>query len=702
MATLLIDNYDSYTFNLYQLLAGVEGEEPVVVRNDEVAWSELAAEGWDRIVVSPGPGRPERVRDLGVCAQALAQDEIPVLGVCLGHQGLAHVRGASVVRGEEIVHGRISPVFHRGEGLFEGIAQGFRAVRYHSLVVDPALPPELEAIAWSDEGTVMAIRARSRRAWGVQFHPESVGTEHGERLISNFLALTPAPSGRRARRSRRTPALPGGHRPPRSGGAVHTTHRVIEGTPAAEVAFAELFGDRDEAFWLDSSLVDPKLSRFSFMGAAIGELGAAIRYRVGERQVSVTRAGGAGEQHDETLFAYLSRELARLHTTSPDLPFDFNGGFAGYLGYELKADCAAAAAHRAQLPDAFVLLADRIVAIDHELNRTHLLALSGTAAAPDAGAWIEGAAVTLAALPERPSAAVGERAPVEFELARGREHHMANVEACKRLLAAGESYEICLTNRISLPAQPDPYELFCILRRVNPAPYGAYLRMREGAVLSSSPERFLRVRRDRSVETKPIKGTAPREADPRADGAAREGLRTSAKDRAEHLMIVDLLRNDLGLISQIGTVHVAKLMDIETYATVHQLVSTIRGLLRDDVDLADCIRATFPGGSMTGAPKLRTMEIIDDLEGGPRGIYSGALGYLALNGTADLSIVIRTLVCTPQSTTIGSGGAIVMLSDAADEYDEMLLKAQPLLDAVSIGAAAAARTAGAAGALSGR
>jgi len=279
---------------------------------------------------------------------------------------------------------------------------------------------------------------------------------------------------------------------------------------------------------------------------------------------------------------------------------------------------------------------------------------------------------------------------------------MANVEACKRLLAAGESYEICLTNRISLPAQPDPYELFCILRRVNPAPYGAYLRMREGAVLSSSPERLLRVRRDRSVETKPIKGTAPREADPRADGAAREGLRTSAKDRAEHLMIVDLLRNDLGLISQIGTVHVAKLMDVETYATVHQLVSTIRGLLRDDVDLADCIRATFPGGSMTGAPKLRTMEIIDDLEGGPRGIYSGALGYLALNGTADLSIVIRTLVCTPQSTTIGSGGAIVMLSDAAAEYDEMLLKAQPLLDAVSIGAAAAARTAGAAGALSGR
>ena len=695
MATLLIDNYDSYTFNLYQLIASVAGQEPVVVRNDETQWSALAEHPWDRIVVSPGPGRPERERDLGIGRAALAQREIPVLGVCLGHQGLAHVHGGSVVRGEEIVHGRISRVFHRGDGLFAAMPQGFRAVRYHSLIAEPALPAQLEPVAWADDGTLMAIGARDRRAWGVQFHPESIGTDHGEQLVANFIALSPG--RRRAARGAPPPqgtVVPRGRAPARSSAAVQIAHRMLPGVPDAESAFATLFGRRSAAFWLDSSLVDRALSRFSFMGAALGGLGAEVRYAVSGARLTVTR-GDASREHEETLFDYLSRELARLHTDSAELPFDFNGGFVGYLGYELKADCGARDAHAAELPDAFLLLADRIVAIDHELEQTHLLALGdgtpGEAAA--AAAWIDATAAALDDLPalgEPPMLDHGQAA-LEFIPSRGREHYMANVETCKRLLESGESYEICLTNTLALPAPNDTFELYRVLRRVNPAPYSAYLRMREGAILSSSPERFLRATRDRTVEAKPIKGTARRHADPAADAAARDALARSPKDRAEHLMIVDLLRNDLGLVSQIGSVRVPRLMDVESYETVHQLVSTIRGRLRDDVDLVDAIRATFPGGSMTGAPKLRTMEIIDALEGAARGVYSGALGYLALNGTADLSIVIRTLVATPAGATIGCGGAVVMLSQAEDEYDEMLLKAQPLLDAVSLSGAALMR-----------
>ncbi len=702
MTTLLIDNYDSYTFNLYQLLASVAGEEPVVVRNDEVAWQTLAAHPWDRIVVSPGPGHPGRERDLGIGRAALTQREIPVLGVCLGHQGLALVNGAAVAPGEQIVHGRISRVFHRGDGLFAGLPQGFRAVRYHSLVVEPLPPAPLEAVAWADDGTLMAIRDRDRgrAAWGVQFHPESIGTDHGAQLVANFITLTPARRPRRAAGAAPPPdgtVVPRGRAPARSSGAVRILHRVLEGARDAERAFAALFGDREAAFWLDSSRVDPALSRFSFMGAAAGELGAEIRYRVAGSQLTVTPAappGAAAIARGETLFDYLSRELARLHTDSPELPFDLNGGFVGYLGYELKADCGAAAAHEAELPDAFLLLVDRLVAIDHLLGRTHVLALAGASAAGLAGAeaWLAATAARLddlPDLPEPPRLDHGE-AGLEFALRRGREHYLANIETCKRLLAAGESYEICLTNTLALPAVGDPFELYRGLRRVNPAPYSAYLRMREATILSSSPERFLRVTRDRTAEAKPIKGTARRHAEPGADAAARDALARSPKERAEHLMIVDLLRNDLGLVSQIGSVHVPTLMDVESYETVHQLVSTIRGRLREDVDVVDAIRATFPGGSMTGAPKLRTMEIIDALEGAPRGVYSGALGFLALNGTADLSIVIRTLVATAGGATIGSGGAIVMLSEAEAEFAEMLLKAQPLLDAVSLSGAAAA------------
>jgi para-aminobenzoate synthetase len=511
--------------------------------------------------------------------------------------------------------------------------------------------------------------------------------------MANFVALTP---GRRRRGSRRalphSTIVPGGRAPACSSGAVRISHRVLDGARDAEGAFASLFGDCAHAFWLDSSRVDPALSRFSFMGAALGELGAEVRYHVGGSQLTVTRAAGTGAQagsvRREPLLRYLSRELARLHTAGPQLPFDLNGGFVGYLGYELKADCGAAAAHEAELPDAFLLLADRLVVIDHELEQTHVLALSDGSANGRAGAeaWLGATAATLDDLPMLGDPLMLDHgaAALAFALARGREHYMANIETCKRLLESGESYEICLTNALTLPALRDPFETYRVLRRVNPAPYSAYLRMREGAVLSSSPERFLRVTRDRTVEAKPIKGTARRHADADADAAARDALARSPKERAEHLMIVDLLRNDIGLVSQIGSVHVPTLMDVESYETVHQLVSTIRGRLREDVDVVDAVRATFPGGSMTGAPKLRTMEIIDALEGAPRGVYSGALGYLALNGTADLSIVIRTLVATEAGATIGSGGAIVMLSDAEDEYDEMLLKAQPLLDAVSL------------------
>ncbi len=199
-------------------------------------------------------------------------------------------------------------------------------------------------------------------------------------------------------------------------------------------------------------------------------------------------------------------------------------------------------------------------------------------------------------------------------------------------------------------------------------------------IVCFSPERFLKLDKKGYLESKPIKGTARRGKNKQEDEQLKKQLQYSEKEQAENLMIVDLLRNDLGKICEIGSVTVPKLMSIETYSTVHQMVSTVRGKIKPDVTPLDCIKACFPGGSMTGAPKKRTMEIIDELETEARGIYSGSIGFIALNGTIDLNIVIRTAIITPEQTTIGIGGAITILSNPQDEFEEIILKAKAIID----------------------
>ncbi len=698
MKTLLIDNYDSFTYNLFQLLAEANGDEPVVVRNDAAEWSELAELEFDNVVISPGPGSPDHEGDFGVCAQAIREAQVPLLGVCLGHQGLSWIHGGKVLPAPEVMHGRISAVLHEDSPLFAGIPREFQAVRYHSLCVEQPLPEELEPIAWTSDGVLMAVAHRTRPQWGVQFHPESICTEYGRRLLANFRDLTQqfaatgngrAPTSATASSERQNgygqldPASLSTRQSAANRAKLVLKVKRLDTLFDTERAFVNLYGEHETAFWLDSSKVDER-ARFSFMGAADGPLGATIRYDVAGGELRVKRAAGDEELLTESIFDYLSREMRRVRYISHDLPFDFNCGFVGYFGYELKADCEGTDAHRSSMPDAAFVFADRLIAFDHLEQCTYVLCLAEPGDAEQGDRWIAETSLRLASLAPLSAPESGGMAsePLDFRLSRSHEQYLQDIATCKQRLIEGETYEICLTNKITAAIEAEPLALYRTLRRVNPAPFSAYLRFGEDAILSSSPERFLSVGRDRWVEAKPIKGTCPRGQTPAEDVRLAEELRLGEKNRAENLMIADLLRNDLGVVCEVGTVHVPDLMHVESYETVHQLVSTVRGLLRDDVEPPDCIRACFPGGSMTGAPKRRTMEIIDQLEGEARGVYSGAIGYLGLSGGCDLNIVIRTIVLEGKTATLGVGGAIVMQSDAEDEYQETLLKARAPMAAI--------------------
>jgi para-aminobenzoate synthetase len=699
MSTLLVDNYDSYTYNVFHMLAAACGEEPIVVHNDMVSWRALSRWDFDAIVLSPGPGRPERWHDFGVCADILRSSVVPVLGVCLGHQGLGHVLKASVTYAPTVMHGRLSPVRHTASGLFEGIPQDFEVVRYHSLAVSGSLGDEGREIAWTADGVVMGIEHTERPLWGVQFHPESICTEYGNKLFENFYKLAQrrkAPSGRRLNR----PSVPPRRCRKRGAGDsnVHLLMRTIEGSPSTELLFQELFGDCEHAFWLDSASTATELGQSSYLGSSMGPNRLVLEYDVELGLVRRHDANGDGMENG-SIFGVLERELEIRAIESPSEPArGLIGGFVGYLGYECKADCGASNTHRSDVADAVQMFANRVIAVDHVKHVTHVLALA-TGDEPEAEAWLQHAQRVVGEVLAAPPTEEPQRAtpsadppdnPVIFRVGRGREQYLADILRCQSALAAGESYEVCLTDQIHTEAEPDPWTLYRGLRHSNPAPFAAYLKLGELAILSSSPERFLSVERDRRVQARPIKGTAPRSSDPERDEATRRELAEDEKTFAEHLMIVDLLRNDLGRVCEVDTVRVPELMVIEGYTTVHQMISNVVGTLESGRSAIDCVRACFPGGSMTGAPKLRTMEIIDDIEREARGVYSGAIGYFGADGVVDLSIVIRTIVIRPRppggganKTTIGAGGAIVMQSDPDEEFDEILLKARAPMAAIA-------------------
>lgn len=969
LRTLIVDNYDSYTFNLLQLFDEDLLKNVVVIRNNQFEWSVFEQEilpYFDQIILSPGPGRPERAQDFGICTQILQTSHIPVFGVCLGHQGIGWTHGAAVTYGPEPVHGQIAHIKHDNKGIFQGIPQEFEAVRYHSLVVqENDLPDTLVATAWChsfpliaadnlSSGSVhisntdrvfgskvlMGLRHRTLPHHGVQFHPESICTQYGKRMMTNFFRISTEFYADQDRLDNTLTIPDYIHRlsvVPAEPTVTHTIpppHHslkkqsnpfslVIQALdpsifPEPEKVFSSLFltGPRSKAasWWLDSARQPHPMARFSFMGGVEtrsahrqnslvpGSAQAVIQYSTIHKEVFVRRYQNQSPESPTrvklddgssgTFWDWMSNVMAEFGKNNVEttvegpngeqcdfdsVPFDFFAGMVGYLGYEMKRESlegyhtpveqecrclghtdvkAPCSCDCVKQPDASFVLATQAVVYDHVDKRVYVLGVVnnqpgrildgiggsiGFESWEGCRSWVQDVSRSIVQIAtdnqpafnrrnstltgplshagksepylikqrHRRQSSAGLLSPFKVDVTE--KDYLRAIQDSLDYIHEGESYELCLTTqfRAKVPlyqqlqdkdqyAQGDPaFDLYRILRKLNPAPFSAFLSLPTAAdepiltqgyrhgrvpdaedglvskliILSSSPERFLKIGRrpgdeemtddtSRTVEMKPIKGTVAvakgcfckedegcgveeqdgdsadhtqdedeedtperhgtvrdrcAEARRREDQSRIDSLSKNIKERAENLMIVDLIRNDLAHVCKAKSVRVPYLMHVESYETVHQLVTTVRGELFDHVDNTQAVRACFPPGSMTGAPKLRSVQLLDSLEHHVRrGIYSGCLGYIGIpavaapsqrsigdetkvrvRSAADLSVVIRTAVLSvePQEDkegqtqlvgelSVGAGGALTILSDANEEWREVLLKSRSVVPSV--------------------
>ena len=437
------------------------------------------------------------------------------------------------------------------------------------------------------------------------------------------------------------------------------------------LAYIAVIGEQDDAAWLDSG----------------PDADSGMSY--------IALAAEVTTQFDLPVWEWLAAQAATVvgdaptATESSESP-GFRLGWIGWCGYEVLGETMGLAVPAdSRHPDASWMRVDRAIAFDHGRREVWLIAL-GSAWAGDLLAWRRSVVRLLdnaSGLQSRhdsdpaPSAATALWAHTD-------ERYLEMIGQCQASIVEGDAYQLCLTTQARVPLHPDPVATYLRLRQASPAHHGALVRMGGVSLLSASPEQFLAVSPTGMVRTSPIKGTRPRGSTPDSDALLRRELEQNEKERAENIMIVDLMRNDLGRVCVPGSVEVTSLLAVESYAQVHQLVSTVQGRLAEGRTAMDAVAACFPAGSMTGAPKRAAVEVLLRLEQRPRGIYSGVFGYLGLDGALDLAMVIRSIIIDESGCTVGTGGGITALSNPLEELAEMKLKAAALLAVLGVREAA--------------
>ncbi|WP_349897060.1 anthranilate synthase component I family protein [Parafrigoribacterium soli] len=448
-----------------------------------------------------------------------------------------------------------------------------------------------------------------------------------------------------------------------------------------DVVFAALHAADDRVFWLDAGRGAVK--GYSYVGQGARLVTASLAAGT----LTVSGTGEDSETVAGDIFEFLD-ESARGDITDGAQGSGAGGfrlGWVGWFGYELRSTTMGApdVPRRSRYPDAAWLEVLRMIEFDHAARTVTLVAL-GEDWSGERGEWRDSVLAALGKTQKSLAAPVVPSA-TEVRWRYSDDEYLGMIRNCQAAITRGDAYQLCLTTEVEVDIRAEPAASYLALRASSPSHHGGYLRVGEFSLLSSSPEVFLTVDADGTIESRPIKGTRRRGLTAEEDLALRRELEASEKERAENLMIVDLMRNDIAKVSEVGSVSVPGLLEVESYAQVHQLVSTVRGRLRSGTRPVDAVLACFPAGSMTGAPKSSATSILDGLERRPRGVYSGAFGYFGLDGRIELAMVIRSIVLDHRGATIGTGGGITALSVPEEELDEVKLKAAALLAVLGAG-----------------
>ena len=653
MNILLIDNYDSFVFNVKQYLLEL-GYAVTDFRNDKITICEIEKMNIDAIVLSPGPKAP---KDAGICLEILKKfaGKLPIFGICLGHQAIGEAFGGKVVHAKELMHGKISVIRSLKKGIFEDF-DDFKATRYHSLAIErKTLPNCLEITCETDDGEIMGVRHKEFLIEGVQFHPESIITEHGHKILKNFFDKIEKRS--------------------------NFIQDIAQVSPKLD--FFDLFREfylefgKEMACILDSARgpqidrnnsiiglfpkfdikIDKKIMRFE---SEYDDLKNRFIAEFGETTCAVT------------VFSEIFPRIKKIFNIENE--FDYGNGLIGYFGYEYLhylEEIERKNINDLGMPDIHLVYYSHILIQNTKDNSVKLISNLITDDAESEKKKI------LEFIETKKTVSPQENYSVktdDIQNTVSREEFLKNVGVAKKYILEGDIFQVQLGNRKKITTNAKAIDIYSEIRKINPSPYMFFWERGGYSLIGNSPELQLKIENG-DMEIRPIAGTSKGKGKDEVERKKiLDELINSPKERAEHIMLVDLARNDIGAYAKVGSVKVKNLLGIEEYSNVFHIVSIVTGEIPDNCNTMKIFEASFPAGTLTGAPKIRAMEIIQELENYERGVYGGAFGFFDFNGNILSSIAIRTAIKIGENVYFQSSAGIVADSNPEDEWNETQFK----------------------------